>query len=144
MTARAFLPACAALALACAASGDTQPPLEGPDGTPLAGDPARGATLFDDRERGHCVLCHSLTASPARFQGNIGSPLDDAGARFRPAELRYRIADMTRLNPDSRMPAYYRKTGFNQVAREYRGQSVLTAQELEDVVAFLATQRGDQ
>ena len=51
---------------------------------------------------------------------------------------------MTRLNPDSRMPAYYRKTGFNQVGRGYRGQSVLTAQELEDVVAFLATQRGDQ
>lgn len=144
MTARSLFAACAMLGFACAASGDAQPPLAGPDGARLLGDPVRGAMLFDDRERGHCVLCHTLSASRATFQGNIGPPLDDVGARFQPDELRYRIIDMTRLNPDSRMPAYYRKTGFNQVAREYRGRPVLTAQELEDVVAFLATQRGSQ
>ncbi len=108
----------------------------------LTGSASRGAVIFDDRERGHCVLCHTLAASAAPFQGNIGPALDDVGSRLTAAEIRYRVADMTRLNPDTRMPAYHRSDNLSQVADKYTGRPVLTTQELEDMVAFLVLQTG--
>lgn len=110
-------------------------------GTP--GDAARGRAIVADRTRGLCLLCHSGPIPEERFQGNLAPPLDGAGARWSPGQLRLRIADARRLNPDTIMPSYLRDDGFNRVAPAWRGKSVLAPQEIEDVVAYLVTLRED-
>jgi len=82
-------------------------------------------------------LCHEVPGE--KSFGNIAPTLAGAGARFSVPQLRLRIADSTRVNPDSPMPAYYRTEGLVQVATAYRGKPVLSAQQVEDVVAWLAT-----
>ncbi|MDP6951450.1 MAG: sulfur oxidation c-type cytochrome SoxX [Alphaproteobacteria bacterium] len=106
-----------------------------------AGDPANGRTVFLDRERGHCLLCHRVASLDEPFQGDIGPDLSAVGERLSPAQMRLRIVDPTRLNPDTAMPAYHRTHDLHQVAEAYLGKPVLTAQEVEDVVAYLATLR---
>jgi len=140
---RRLLLACAA---ACAAAvalaqgfeavGDAIPrPL-----TAEPGDPARGRSIVVNRDQGGCILCHEV---PGETQfGNIASALAGAGERLSVAQLRLRVADSSRLNPDTPMPAYYRTEGLAQVAAAYRGKPVLSAQQVEDVVAWLATLRG--
>ena len=128
----------AAALLSCGgASAAEQPPL-----TAQPGDAERGKQVFLDRQRGHCLLCHQYSAVAAGFQGNIGPSLDGIASRLSAAELRYRLVDSTRLNPATVMPAYHRRDGFKDVAPEFRGQPVLTAQEIEDLVAFLGAGSG--
>ena len=103
----------------------------------VAGDAARGREVFVSREAGHCVLCH--IAPHMSLAGNIGPSLDGVGSRFSVAQLRFRVVDITRLNPDAVMPAFYRATALNHVAARYRDQPVLDARQVEDVVAFLET-----
>lgn len=107
--------------------------------TDTAGDPGRGRAVFVSRESGHCVLCHQVSALDAPFQGNVGPVLDGIGARLTSAELRLRVVDARRLWPETVMPSYYRTDGLRQVPDALSGQPVLTAQEVEDVVAYLAT-----
>jgi sulfur-oxidizing protein SoxX len=107
--------------------------------TERGGDPERGRAAVLDRERGHCLLCHRIAQLDEGFQGNIGPPLSRVGERLTPAELRARLVDPTRLNPATAMPAYHRTERLRQVAEAYRGEPILTAQEVEDVVAFLET-----
>ena len=71
--------------------------------------------------------------------GNIGPPLAGVGARLMPGQLRLRIVDPTRVNRDAVMPAYFRIDGLDGVAQNYRGRTILTAQQVEDVVAYLET-----
>lgn len=106
-------------------------------GTP--GDAARGRQVALDRSLGGCVLCHAVPDPAERFMGDIAPSLAGAGARLTPAQLRLRVVDSTRLNPGTPMPAYYRTAGLNQVAAAFRGKPVLSAQQVEDVVAWLAT-----
>jgi sulfur-oxidizing protein SoxX len=73
--------------------------------------------------------------------GNLASPLAGVGARFGEGRLRLQIVDSMRLNPQTIMPSYYRVDGLNQVAAALRGKPVLTAQQVEDVVAYLLTLR---
>jgi sulfur-oxidizing protein SoxX len=101
------------------------------------GDAVRGREVFVSREAGHCVLCHA--APDVSLSGNIGPPLQGVGSRLSVAQLRLRVVDITRLNPDAVMPAFYRTTGLNLVAARYRDQPVLSARQVEDVVAFLET-----
>jgi sulfur-oxidizing protein SoxX len=106
--------------------------------TAAPGDAANGRRVTMNRESGDCVLCHALPDLPvASVHGNVGPPLAGVGSRLTAPELRMRIVDPTRLNPDSVMPAYYRVQNLTQVASAYRGKPVLTAQEVEDVVAYL-------
>ena len=107
---------------------------------PLAaepGDAARGRSIVVNRDQGGCTLCHEVPGE-TRF-GNIAPPLADVGAKLSPGQLRLRVADSTRVNPDTPMPAYYRTEGLRQVAAAYRGKPVLSAQQVEDVVAYLTT-----
>lgn len=111
---------------------------------PLAdtpGDPARGRAIVVSRQRGLCLLCHSGPFPEERFQGDLAPSLAGAGARWSPAQLRLRIADARRLNPATIMPSYYRTEGLSRVGSAVAGKPVLTASEIEDVVAFLATLR---
>jgi len=105
--------------------------------TEQPGDPEQGRAVVLDRDKGHCLLCHRIAQVDEGFQGTIGPTLSDVGRRLDPVALRERIVDPTRLNPETVMPAYHRVDGLRQVADEYRGQPILTAQEVEDVVAFL-------
>jgi sulfur-oxidizing protein SoxX len=106
--------------------------------TGVPGDPARGRALVAKREN-TCLLCHSGPFPEERFQGNLAPDLRGTGSRWSEGELRLRLVDATRLNPATIMPSFYRVEGLNRVAQSYRGKPVLTAQQIEDVVAYLET-----
>jgi sulfur-oxidizing protein SoxX len=105
--------------------------------TPLAaaGDAARGRELFASRDVGRCILCHA--APGIEFAGNVGPPLAGIGSRLTAGQIRLRIADITRVNPDAVMPTFHRVEGMVRVASQYRGKPALDAQQVEDVVAWL-------
>ena len=107
--------------------------------TPLAapGDAARGREVFISREGGHCVLCHAVPG--VEVAGNFGPALAGVASRLTPAQIRLRVADITRVNPDAVMPAFHRTAGLRRVAPEYRDRPVLSGQQVEDVVAWLST-----
>jgi len=110
---------------------------------PLAaapGDAARGREVVLGRDS-NCLLCHGVPEPGARAMGNLAPPLGGVGARLSEGQLRLRIVDSMRLNPQTIMPSYYRVDGLNQVAAALRGKPVLTAQQIEDVVAYLLTLR---
>ncbi|XOV85574.1 MAG: sulfur oxidation c-type cytochrome SoxX [bacterium] len=102
---------------------------------------SRGQAVFIDRARGHCLLCHQVSQIDEPFQGNIGPDLSNIGNRLPPEALYQRIADPTEMNPDTAMPAYFRTHKLTQVAQAYVNQPVLSADEMNDLVAFLTTLR---
>ena len=105
------------------------------------GDPARGRVIVANRQVGLCLLCHSGPFPEQPLQGDLAPDLRGAGARWTEAQLRLRIVDPARLNPATIMPSYGRSEGLWRVAPAFRGQPLLTPQQIEDVVAFLATLR---
>jgi sulfur-oxidizing protein SoxX len=107
--------------------------------TGAPGDPARGRAIVLSRQAGLCLLCHSGPFPEERLQGTLASDLGGAGRRWSEAQLRLRIVDPGRINPDTIMPAYHRREGLVRVAPAYQGKPLLTAAEIEDVVAFLTT-----
>jgi L-cysteine S-thiosulfotransferase len=109
--------------------------------TGTKGDPARGRAIVTNRQVGLCLLCHSGPFPEERLQGNMAPDLSGAGTRWSEGQLRLRIVDAGRLNPDTIMPPYYRIDGLQRVAPAFRGKPVLSAEQIEDVVAFLATLR---
>jgi sulfur-oxidizing protein SoxX len=117
--------------------GDTIP--ESLTGSP--GDPARGRAIVANRHLGLCLLCHSGPFPEERLQGNLAPDLLGAGSRSTEGQLRLRIVDAGRLNSATIMPPYYRVDGLNRVGPNFRGKPLLTAEQIEDVVAFLATLR---
>jgi sulfur-oxidizing protein SoxX len=109
--------------------------------TDVPGDAARGRAIVVNRQLGLCLLCHSGPFPEERFQGNLAPDLAGSGARWSEGQLRLRLVDSRRLNPQTVMPAYYRTDGLVRVGAAWRGKPVLTAQQVEDVVAFLRTLR---
>jgi sulfur-oxidizing protein SoxX len=111
--------------------------------TPLAGpgDPARGAAIVQDRALSACLLCHAGPFPAPHLQGTIGPRLNGVGSRLTEGEIRLRIADPARVVPNTVMPGYYLTEGLNRVGRQWQGKTILTAQQIEDVVAFLVTLR---
>jgi L-cysteine S-thiosulfotransferase len=107
--------------------------------TGMPGDPARGKAIVTSRQTGLCLLCHSAPLPEEKFQGTIGPDLGGSGSRYSEGELRLRMVDSRRLNPDTIMPSYYRLDGLERVAPAFRGKTVLSAEQIEDVVAFLKT-----
>ena len=105
-------------------------------GTP--GDPERGRATVVKREN-TCLLCHSGPFPDQRFQGDLSPNLTGTGSRWSEGELRLRLVDASRLNAATIMPSYYRVDGLNRVAQGFRGKPVLTAEQIEDVVAYLKT-----
>jgi sulfur-oxidizing protein SoxX len=107
--------------------------------TGAPGDPTRGRAIVADRQKGLCLLCHTGPFPEQRFQGDLAPDLRGAGSRWSEGQLRLRLVDGSRLNPDTVMPSYYRIDGLMRVGRLWAGKPVLTAEQIEDVVAFLAT-----
>ena len=104
--------------------------------TGAKGDPVRGRAIVANRQVGLCLLCHTGPFPEERFQGNLAPDLREA-ARLTEAEIRLRLVDPARVNPKTIMPAYYRPERLTRVAPAYRGKPVLTAEQIEDVVAYL-------
>ncbi len=104
------------------------------------GDAARGKAVVVSRDS-NCLLCHAVPDSGVRFMGNVGPSLEGVGAQLTEGQLRLRIVDSMRLNRETKMPSYYRVDELNRVAEAWRGQPVLTAQQVEDTVAYLLTLR---
>ncbi len=105
------------------------------------GDAARGRALVIARGAANCVLCHAIPDPELRFAGDVGPPLAGVGARFTAAQLRLRVVDMQAVAPHTPMPSYHRIAGLADVAPAWRGRPLLTAGEVEDIVAYLSTLR---
>jgi sulfur-oxidizing protein SoxX len=108
--------------------------------TGVPGDPARGREVVLARDS-NCLLCHIVPDADGRAMGNLAPPLNGIGARLSEGQLRLRIVDSQRLNRDTIMPSYYRTEGLSRVAETWLGKPVLTAQQVEDAVAYLRTLR---
>jgi sulfur-oxidizing protein SoxX len=109
--------------------------------TEVPGDAARGRAIVTSRQAGLCLLCHSGPFPEERLQGTLAPTLAGVGARYSEGQLRLRVVDSRRLNPATAMPPYHRDEGLTRVGNAWRGQPVLTAQQVEDVVALLRTLR---
>jgi len=107
--------------------------------TGAAGDPASGRKIVLDRHVGLCLLCHSGPFPEEQFQGDLAPSLAGVGSRLSAGQIRLRIVDSSRVNPQTIMPAYFRTENLARVAPAYRGKTVLNAQQIEDIVAFLVT-----
>ena len=107
--------------------------------TGAPGDPTRGEALVADRQRSLCLLCHAGPFPEPYAQGNLAPDLRGVGARLSEGQIRLRVIDMKRLNPSTIMPAYYRIDGLRRVASAWQGKPLLTAVEIEDIVAYLVT-----
>jgi len=106
--------------------------------TGAKGDPARGRAIVANRQIGLCLLCHSGPFPDERFQGELAPDLRSA-ARLSEGQIRLRIVDPGRVNPQTIMPAYFRSEGLTRVAPAFRGKTILTAEQIEDIVAYLLT-----
>lgn len=114
----------------------------------VAGDPANGRIIVGDKGQGNCVACHMIgdIAEEVPFHGEIGPMLDGAGDRWSEAELRGIVANAKVMFEDSLMPSFYKTDGFTRPGNAYTGKAaddtfgpLLSAQQVEDVVAYLAT-----
>jgi L-cysteine S-thiosulfotransferase len=106
--------------------------------TGAKGDPARGRAIIANRQIGLCLLCHSGPFPEERFQGELAPDLRSA-AKLSEGQIRLRIVDPGRVNPETIMPAYFRSEGLTRVAPAFRGKTILTAEQIEDIVAYLLT-----
>ncbi|MCK5546847.1 MAG: sulfur oxidation c-type cytochrome SoxX [Rhodospirillaceae bacterium] len=106
--------------------------------TGKAGDPVAGRKTAINRKKGNCLACHVMPIPEQQFHGLIGPTLDDTGDRFTEAELRMRMVDSKVFDESTMMPSFY-KTGQHMVLKKFVGKTILSAQEVEDVVAYLMT-----
>lgn len=107
--------------------------------TGRAGDPARGRAIARARTGGHCILCHAMPIPEEPAHGDTGPDLAGGGDRLSGAEIRLRIVNPKYVLAESMMPAYYRIEGLHRVAA---GRPLLGAEDVEDLVAYLATLKG--
>lgn len=104
-------------------------------------DPVRGKAVAVNSDMGNCVICHMMPVPelPQGAAGDIGPDLAGVGSRLTPAELRQRIVNPKAIDPDTVMPAYFVATGLTRVQVKYEGRPILTAQQVEDLIAYLET-----
>lgn len=106
----------------------------------LAGDAERGRAIVSDSGRGNCLACHRLPIPGVEAYGTIGPPLEGIAGRLNAAQIRLRVVDSRHINPMSIMPGFYRDPGLiHRPGKRYVGRTFLTAQQVEDVIAYLVT-----
>jgi sulfur-oxidizing protein SoxX len=109
--------------------------------TGVVGDAARGRAIVGNRQVGLCLLCHSGPFPEERFQGDLAPTLEGAGSRLSAAQMRLRLVDSGKVNPATIMPAYFKSEGLTRVAPAFSGKPLLSAEQVEDVIAYLQTLR---
>jgi sulfur-oxidizing protein SoxX len=110
--------------------------------TGKAGDASKGKKAAIHTRKGNCLACHVMPIPEQPFHGEVGPDLSDIGSRAKPAELRMRIVDPKVLNPDTIMPAFYKTKGLHRVPKKFVGKTMLSAQDIEDIIAYLMTLKG--
>ena len=100
-----------------------------------------GKKIAINRKKGNCLACHVMPIPEEQFHGEIGPDLSDVGSNLSAAEIRVRMVDSKILNPDTIMPAFL-KPAEHRVLKKFKGKSILNPQEIEDVVAYLMTLKG--
>jgi L-cysteine S-thiosulfotransferase len=108
--------------------------------TNVRGDAARGRALVVERSS-TCILCHSGPFPEQKFQGDLAPDLSGSGSRWSEGQLRLRLVDASRLNAATIMPSYYRVDGLERVGTLWRGKPILSAEQIEDIVAYLVSLR---
>ncbi len=103
------------------------------------GDPVKGREVAIHRKKGNCLACHTLPAPDQPYHGEVGPGLNGVASRLSEGEIRLRIVNPKYANPATIMPAFYRTEGLHRVAKKFQGKPMLTAEEVEDVVAYLMT-----
>ncbi len=134
-------------AMACADAQALPPVVGDAMPTPLtggAGDVTRGRAIVANRQVGLCLLCHSGPFPEERFQGDMAPDLNGVADRYTQGQLRLRIVDPSRINAQTIMPAYYKTEGLNRVIGPFAGKPILSAEQIEDVVAFLMSLRAEK
>ncbi len=107
------------------------------------GNAANGKKLVVNRKKGNCLACHAVSdLSNQADHGEIGPPLDGVAGRYNIAQLRAQVANPKGTNPGSIMPAFLKKDGLTRVKKKFKGKTILTPQEVEDVIAYLMTLKG--
>jgi len=108
--------------------------------TGVAGDPAAGREAFANRKQGNCLACHvNADLSELGFHGEVGPPLDGVADRWSEAELRGIVTNSKKMFEGTIMPSFYRDSGYERPLEKFAGKTILTAQQVEDVVAYLMT-----
>lgn len=107
--------------------------------TAKRGDPVRGRAVAINRKQGNCLACHILPIPEQPFHGEVGPDLSQVAGVYGEGELRLRVVNPKVVNPDTIMPAFYRTDGLNRVMKKFHGKTILSAQQVEDVVAYLLT-----
>jgi sulfur-oxidizing protein SoxX len=108
--------------------------------TNARGDAVRGRALVVERSS-TCILCHNGPFPEQKFQGDLAPNLAGSGSRWSEGQLRLRLVDASRLNAGTIMPSYYRVDGLNRVGPAWRGKPILNAEQIEDIVTYLASLR---
>ncbi|NKC11635.1 MAG: sulfur oxidation c-type cytochrome SoxX [Gammaproteobacteria bacterium] len=107
--------------------------------TDTPGDAKKGKAVAINRKKGNCLACHTMPIPEQPFHGALAPPLAGIGARYSAGQIRLRVVDPRQVNPVTLMPAFYKTAGLHRVAKKFQGKPILTAQEVEDVVAYLVT-----
>jgi sulfur-oxidizing protein SoxX len=107
------------------------------------GDPANGRKIAINRKLGNCLACHVLPIPEQPFHGEVGPDLSGVGGNLSAGAIRLRIVNPKVVNPDTIMPAFYRNDGFERVLKKFQGKTMLSAQQVEDVVAYMMTLKGN-
>jgi L-cysteine S-thiosulfotransferase len=103
------------------------------------GDAKKGVKTAVNRKTGNCLACHSIPGVKQADHGQVGPPLMGVAKRYKEGELRLRLVEPKRLNPDTIMPSYYRNVGFHRLQKKWKGKTIISAQDVEDILAFLKT-----
>lgn len=108
--------------------------------TGQAGDAAEGRKVFSNRKLGNCLACHMNAEMPEQtFHGEVGPPLDGVADRWTAAQMRAILTNSRAVFEDTIMPSFYRDSGYNRTLDKFEGKTILSAQQVEDVIAYLQT-----
>ena len=110
--------------------------------TGKAGDSAKGRKTAINRRKGNCLACHVMPIPEQADHGQVGPPLNEVASRLSAGQIRLRIVDSKVVNPDTIMPAFYRIKGLHRVQKKWQGKTIISAQDVEDVTAYLMTLKG--
>jgi len=103
------------------------------------GDPVNGRKVAINRKKGNCLACHVMPIPEQQYHGEIGPELNGVAERYNEGELRLLIVNAKVINEGTLMPSFYRTHGYNRVHKKFKGKTILSAQEVEDIVAYLMT-----